>query len=297
MDTKIFRTFLVVARCLNFREAAEELNYAQSSVSDHIRTLEQELGIKVFERIGRKIYLNEYGKKLIPFAERFVQDESELLAELRGDGRISGKIRIGAGETLSAYWLPPILKEYHLLYPEVEISLEMDDCLKFPKRLADNHVDVAFSMHDESENNLILQYPLFEGDTVLIASPESPLIASRIIKAEDFSSIPLIQTEEGCCYRKELDTFLEQHHVAVNVILELTSIEAIKHCVKSGLGVSLLPRMAVEKELSSGELIPLFLADCEIPFQVNMIFHSQKWISPPLAAFCDHVLKNHGPIQ
>lgn len=279
-------------RHLNFREAAEELNYAQSSVSDHIQTIEQELGIKVFERIGRRIYLNEYGKRLIPFAERFVQDESELFAELREDGKISGKIRIGAGETLSAYWLPSILKEYHLLYPDVEISLEMDDCLRFPKRLADNQIDVAFSMHDESQNSSILQYHLSEGDTVFITSPENPLDDSRIIKAEDFSSVPFIQTEVGCCYRIELDAFFDRNNVPVNTILELTSIEAIKQCVKSGLGVSLLPRMAVEKELSSGELLPLSLADCEIPFQVNMIFHSQKWISPPLAAFRDHLLEN-----
>ena len=290
MDTKVFRTFLAVARHLNFREAAEELNYAQSSVSDHIQTIERELDIKVFERIGRKIYLNDYGKKLIPFAERFVQDESELFAALCKGGKIFGKIRIGAGETLSAYWLPPILKEYHLLYPEVEISLEMDDCLRFPKRLADDQIDVAFSMHDESENSSILQYHLSEGDTVLIVSPENPLIGSRTIKAEDFSSIPLIQTEAGCCYRTELDAFFDRHHVPVNTILELTSIEAIKQCVKSGLGVSLLPRMAVEKELSSGELIPVSLADYSIPFEVNMIFHSQKWIAPPLAAFRDHLL-------
>lgn len=291
-DTKVFRTFLTVARLLNFREAAEELNYAQSSVSDHIQTIEQELGIKVFERIGRRIYLNDYGKRLIPFAERFVRDESELFAELREDGKISGKIRIGAGETLSAYWLPPILKEYHLLYPDVEISLEMDDCLRFPKRLADNQIDVAFSMHDESGNSSILQYHLSEGDTVFITSPENSLADSRMIKAEDFSSIPMIQTEAGCCYRTELDAFFDRNNVPVNTILELTSIEAIKQCVKSGLGVSLLPRMAVEKELSSGELLPLSLADCEIPFHVNMIFHSQKWISPPLAAFRDHLLEN-----
>ena len=293
MDTKVLRTFLAVAHLLNFRKAAQELNYSQSTISDHIQIIEQNLGVQVFERLGRKIYLNEYGKKLVPYAKRIVQDELELFNEMHSDQRIAGRLRIGAAETLAAYWLPAIIKEYHLLYPQVEVVITMADCMEFTKMLEYDQIDIAFSMHDETGNDLITQYPMFEDITVLIAAPDHPLASSKVVTVENLEEVSLIQTEAGCCYRIELDAFFKRCHIPVKTIMELTSLEAIKECVKSGLGISLLPRIAVEKEILAGELVAISLTGCKIPYRVNMIFHKQKWISPPLSAFCKHMLENH----
>lgn len=284
MDIKLFQTFITVAKLLNFRETAEELNFSQSSISDHIRNLEQELGVKLFERLGRKVFLNEYGEKLIPLAERIIQDEREIHWLFNKEEKISGLLRIGAAETLSVFWLPPLLKEYRITYPDVKVILKMADCLEFPKMLDHNMIDVAFSLHDECENEYISQVDIFEDSTVFIVAPDHPLAALETLTIHELENHSFILPEAECCYRIELEEFLKRWNIKVNTIMELSSLEAIKQCVKSGLGISLLPRITVEQEINSGELVILHIETCKISICAKMIYHKQKWISPPLSA-------------
>ncbi|HEY5535237.1 MAG TPA: LysR family transcriptional regulator [Ignavibacteria bacterium] len=290
MDIKLFQTFITVAKLLNFREAAEELNFSQSSISDHIRNLEQELGVKLFERLGRKVFLNEHGEKLIPLAEKMIQDEREIYGLFNKNEKISGLLRIGAAETLSVFWLPPLLKEYRITYPDVKVILKMADCLEFPKMLDHNMIDVAFSLHDESDNDYISQVDIFKDSTVFIAAPDHPLAALETLTIHELENHSFILPEAECCYRIELEEFLKRWNIKVDTIMELSSLEAIKQCVKSGLGISLLPRIAVEQEVNSGELVILLIETCKISIGARMIYHKQKWISPPLTALKNMIL-------
>jgi DNA-binding transcriptional LysR family regulator len=292
MDIKLFQTFITVAKLLNFREAAEELNFSQSSISDHIRNLEQELGVKLFERLGRKVFLNEHGEKLIPLAEKMIQDEREMYGLFNKNEKISGLLRIGAAETLSVFWLPPLLKEYRITYPDVKVMLKMADCLEFPKMLDHNMIDVAFSLHDESENEYISQVDIFEDSTVFIVAPDHPLAALETLTIHELENHSFILPEAECCYRIELEEFLKRWNIKIDTIMELSSLEAIKQCVKSGLGISLLPRIAVEQEINSGELVILPIEPCKISICAKMIYHKQKWISPPLTALKNMILLN-----
>ena len=275
---------------LNFREAAEELNFSQSSISDHIRNLEQELGVKLFERLGRKVFLNEHGEKLIPLAEKMIEDEREIYGLFNKNEKISGLLRIGAAETLSVFWLPPLLKEYRITYPDVKVMLKMADCLEFPKMLDHNMIDVAFSLHDESEKEYISQYDIFQDSTVFIVAPYHPLAALETLTIHELENHSFILPEAQCCYRIELEEFLKRWNIKVDNIMELSSLEAIKQCVKSGLGISLLPRIAVEQEINSGELVILHIETCKISICAKMIYHKQKWISPQLTALKNMIL-------
>jgi DNA-binding transcriptional LysR family regulator len=292
MDIKLFQTFITVAKLLNFREAAEELNFSQSSISDHIRNLEQELGVKLFERLGRKVFLNEHGEKLIPLAEKMIQAEREMYGLFNKPEKISGLLRIGAAETLSVFWLPPLLKEYRIRYPDVKVVLKMADCLEFPKMLDHNMIDVAFSLHDESENEYISQVDIFEDSTVFIVAPDHPLAALDTLTIHELENHSFILPEAECCYRIELEDYLKRWNIKVDTIMELSSLEAIKQCVKSGLGISLLPRIAVEQEINSGELVILLIEPCRISICAKMIYHKQKWTSPPLTALKNMILLN-----
>ena len=293
MDIKKLQTFITVAKLLNFREAAEELNYSQSSISDHISNLEQELGVKLFERLGRKVFLNEHGKKLISLAEKMVQDEKELYELFNKDEEISGVLRIGAAETLSVFWLPPLLKEYRIMYPDVKVMLKMADCLEFPKMLENEMIDIAFSLHDESDQEYISQVDIFEDSTVFIVAPDHPLATLETITIHDLENHSFILSEAECCYRIELEEFLKRWNVKVDTTMELSSLETIKQCVKSGLGISLLPRIAVEHEINNGELMVLSIETCKISIDAKMIYHKQKWISPSMAALKNMIsLKN-----
>ena len=115
MQSKYLETFLAVARTLNFGQAARELNYSQSTVSEHVRLVEVELGVRLFERLGRKIFLTSSGERLVRLGSRLLQAEEEVRQAFCGKETLEGMIRLGASESLCAFWLPPLLKEYRYI--------------------------------------------------------------------------------------------------------------------------------------------------------------------------------------
>lgn len=290
MEIKQLQTFLTVARLLNFTAAAETLNYSQSTISDHIRNLEEDIGVKLFERLGRKVFLSEDGKKLIALAEKLVKNAEEINDLFSNDGKVRGTLRIGAAETLCVFWLPPLLKQYRVTYPEVQVTLKMADCLEFREMLEQNLIDVAFSFHNESQQKHLSQTDLFEDFAILVAAPSYPLSKVESNSIHHLENQAFIFPEAGCSYRIMLERFLQCYGVKLGSIMELGSLEAIKQCVKSGLGISLLPAIAVNQEITSGELIPLSIEICPIPIQAKMVYHKEKWISPQLAVLKEMVL-------
>lgn len=161
MYIKQLESFIVVARFLNFGEAARTLNYSQSTISEQIHGLEEYVGTQLFERIGRKVFLTEHGKKLLPFAERMVRDVKELKSLFSNDEILSGSIMVGAAETLCAFWLPTLLKVYRILHPNVQINIKVGNCVDFPQWLQQNIIDVAFGLNDESGQRQLRQSTLF----------------------------------------------------------------------------------------------------------------------------------------
>ena len=284
MYIKQLESFIVVARLLNFGQAARTLNYSQSTISEQIHGLEEYLSTQLFERIGRKVFLTEQGKTLLPFAERMVRDAKELKNLFSNDEILSGSIMVGAAETLCAFWLPPLLKEFRILYPNVQINIKVGNCVDFPQWLQQNIIDVAFGLNDESGQRQLRQNTLFRGETVFIASPAHKLSALPIVVPKDLTGETLLLAEGYCGYPIDLKCLLEKEQVKTNTILEFGSLESIKQCVKNDLGVSLLPEIVVAEELKRGELVSLNWNGPDIPIQAQMLFHRDKWLSPTLAA-------------
>jgi DNA-binding transcriptional LysR family regulator len=284
MQIKNLAAFLAVARTLNFSTASRQLNYAQSTVSEQIRSLETELSTQLFERIGRRVFLTEAGKSLLPLAEKMVWSEENIRRLFQEQGSIAGSLLIGASETLCAFWLPPLLKEYCQRYPAVELCIKVGYCTDFPEWLAQNHIDTAFSLHDESCSPHIRQRILLHGRTVFIAAPDHPLAGRTALPLTALDGQPLLLPEGETGYPMELKELLRQHGIATTTILEFGSLDAIKQCAKNGLGISLLPEIAVKDELARGELVTFSVAEVSIPLQAQMLFHKDKWLSPQLAA-------------
>lgn len=295
MDIRQLQTFLTVAKLLNFRAASEELNYSQSTVSDHIKNLEAELNVKLFERLGRKVFLNEQGKKLIGPAQKLIKDAEEI-HRLFDEDEITGTLNIGAAETLCTTWLPPLLKEYKELYPNVQISLKMADCFEFPGMLDKNIIDVAFCMSDESSNPQICQIDLFNIDIVFATYPSNPLRQKKSISLYDLEDEPLMLIELQGGYSYELLKVFEGKKINAKSITEFNSIESIKQCVKNNLGTTFLPAIAVNNEVSSGDLAMLPVDTESITIPSKMIYHKGKYMSAPLAALKKLVLERKDDI-
>lgn len=284
MYLRNLESFLTVARLLSFGEAARTLNYSQSTISEQIHSLEEYLGARLFERMGRKIFLTEQGKQLLPVAERLVRETKDLKNLFSDKQLVAGAITIGAAESLCVFWLPPLLKEFRASYPKVQINLKVGNCVDFPYWLQQNMIDVAFGLNDESEQQQLRQIELFRGETVFIVAPDHDLAGISLLNIGHLTGQTVLLPEGFCGYPMDLKDLIEGNRIKANTIMEFGSLESIKQCVKNGLGISLLPRISVQDELNRGELISLEWEGPDIPIQAQMLFHRDKWLSPPLAA-------------
>ena len=295
MDIKPLQTFLVAARLLGFGEAARALNYSQSTVSEHIRLLEEELGVRLFERIGRQVFLTEQGRLLVPLAEKLKQDLSMITGAFRQDESFSGTLTIGSVESLCVFWLPQLLKEYKLRYPRVRVVIRIIECAQMAAWIRQNKVDVAFGMSDESRQPNILQQLLFKGEAYFVAAPDHELADRTGITLDELANQTIIAPElsvaagSGGSYRQKMDDLLVAAGVQPLSLMEFDSMEAIRQCVKHGLGIGLMPDLAVRDDLYNGTLVRIKCQMASIPYEAFMLLHREKWLAPPLSALANMV--------
>ncbi len=286
MEFQHLKTFVTIARVGSFTKAAEELDYAQSSISAQMKALEEELETKLFERLGGEISLTEDGKRLLINAEQLLRLAEATKESITGTSIPKGALTIGAPESLCVFRLPALLQKYRQRFPKVKLILKLGSCKDIYGWVRKNLIDVAFLLDTPVSDEDLISRSLTKETMVLIAWKGHPLARKNHCEAQDIQEESLILMEEnGCCYRVIFEAQLAAAGVKLESILEFGSIEAIKKCVASGLGISILPRIAVEQELTSGLLADLHWNCLHDNIHTQMIYHKDKWISPALAAF------------
>lgn len=287
MDLKQLNSFLMICKLQSFTQAAEALGYAQSTITTQIKMLEGELEVKLFERIGKTVTLTHEGKKLVPYAKQMLKLNSEIKSVLSNNSLPSGVLTIGAAESLCILRLPEILKKYRELYPKVEVSLKFGNCTEFRHFLRDNVIDIAYSLGTRIEaDDFITEISLNE-PMLLLAAPGHLLIHRERIYPKDIENEPLILTELGCSYRAVFENILRSYNIKPNVVLETGSVQAIKQFTMSGLGITLLPKVAVEEELTQGKLVALHWHGPDFGIISQVLYHKDKWLSPAMKAFLE----------
>jgi DNA-binding transcriptional LysR family regulator len=284
MDIKQFITFATLCKVKNFTKTAEILGYAQSSITAQIQQLENELGVRLFERIGKNITLTQEGSALIPYVTKVITLSTEMKNVISSADNGHGCITIGAAESLCCYRLPSIIKAYKIKHPNVDIYLKLADGINFLPLLSDNTIDIAFTIGDRIVNDSVTTVMEIPEPINILAYPEHPLSTFANISARDFNDQSFIFTSPGCCYRAAFERDLKNHHSIPKVVLEASSIQAIKQTAMNGLGLCVLPEIAVQEELKNKKLTVL---NYEHNYNIvsQLIHHKDKWISPLLADF------------
>lgn len=286
MEFKLLKTFVEVERTGSFSKAAETLSYAQSSVSDQIRKLEGELGTTLFERIGNSIRLTKDGQMLLVYAKKILNLCDEAVSNL-SSSEIRGEIRVALPETFCVYILPELMRDYHRLYPQVQIKIKMGNCHDFGIWLKKNIVDVAFVFDDMSGDDEIVSEFLFDEKLVLVANENHRLSRIGRCKSEDFTGENLIMTDGVSRYRALFEEYLKLKGISPGSVFEFESIEAMKQFARNGFGVAFLPSSTVQSDIESGTLVEIELDGREVSIPALLIYHRDKWISPALRAFMD----------
>ncbi|WP_244834175.1 LysR family transcriptional regulator [Clostridium sp. BJN0001] len=285
MDFRELTAFVTIGKLQSFTDTANELGYAQSTVTTQIKSLETELGVKLFDRIGKNVTLTHEGRKILPYAKQILKLSNDIKTELSDDKVPSGTITIGVAESLCVIRLPEILKEYRKMYPQVEVSLKFGSCADFRHYLRNNVIDVAFSLGVKIDSEDFISDVEIEEPMLLLTYKDHPLAHKLEVTPHDIVDEPLVLTEMGCSYRAAFENLLTQCNIKPNVVLETGSVQAIKQLTISGLGITLLPEVAVDDEIKSGRLIPLNWTGPKLHVISQVLYHKDKWISPALSEF------------
>ncbi|MFJ3586216.1 LysR family transcriptional regulator [Streptomyces sp. NPDC090127] len=260
MELRLLVTFEKVATVLSFTRAAADLQYAQSSVTAQVRALESALDVELFERLGSRIRLTDAGERLVPYARRIIELTEEARAAVVETGEPAGPLAIGTMESLTSYRLPPLLELFHHRYPKVRLSLRTTLGDETRKALRQGTYDIGFLMEPETEHPGLDAEVLAEEPLALVASPRHPLAGRTGLTPRDLAAAQLVGTEPGCPYR---DLFERELREWAPPFMEFGTIEATKRGVAGGLGIALVPRITVARELASGALVEL---DWKAPF-------------------------------
>ncbi|WP_027094489.1 LysR family transcriptional regulator [Cohnella thermotolerans] len=280
MDLIYLRSFMEVARCQSFTKAAENLGYVQSSVTTHIQKLENEYGVILFERYGRTMRLTSAGEQLRHYFDqilRLYDDSKHLISR-----QVSGHLDIGTIESLVAYFLPPVFNRFREAFPQINLQalpLAEPHILQLIKT---GELDIGIIMDRLVTEEDVESIPLRQEPLVLVAEPGHPLCGASSVHLKDLHNLSYIATEQTCTYRAAFETLLNGHNVAYRIHHEFGSLEAIKRLVGYGLGVGLLPRIAVDRELAENQLVALPFAHPDIVFYTQIVLHKKKWKSPAI---------------
>lgn len=287
MEFRQLKTFLTVARQLSFYKAAQKLHYAQSSVSAQIMALEDELGVKLFDRLGRRILLTEAGERLIPYAEKITALAHEGRSALVRPKSLSGTLTVRVPETLAVCHLPAILSTFRSRYPNV--SLRFITCThdKLAKDLRKGVTDLAFLITDSISGGDLEIEQLSVEPLVLVARPDHPLSAKPHITTEQLSGETLLLSRTDCSYRRIVERLFQQEEIRINKMVELNSVAAIKACVRRGLGITIIPEISVRQELEEEKMARIDWVEGPLEAALLMIWLTERWQSPSLSAFVD----------
>ena len=287
IDLRQLATFRAAARALSFSRAATALHYAQSTVSAQIHSLEERLGVALFDRLGRQVVLTDAGRRLLPWAERLLALSAEAHGDVTGDAAASGTLTISTRESLCAYRLPPVLREFRRRCPEVQLAFGPSEWRDLHPVLSEGRADVALELRTPFDAPGLVVEPLVEEPLRLVAPPGHPLCRARRVRLGDLRDEPLLLTESGCSYRTLFEQALAAAGVRPATALEFHSVEAIKQCVMAGVGLAILPAMAVAREIESGRLSPLRCRELKLTITTWLVWHGDRWLSPAAQTFVD----------
>jgi DNA-binding transcriptional LysR family regulator len=287
MELRQLATFRVVAQTLSFTRAAVLLNYAQSSVTAQVQSLEDELDVPLFDRLGRRVVLTDAGQRLLHYAEKLLDLADEARLAVSGGDTPAGVLTIGAPESFCTYRLPVILRQFRERFPHVRLIFRPMPYSALMRNASEGMVDVSFLLSEPLQSSSLQVETLAPEPVRVVAAPSHPLVPLACVTPADVAHETLLLTENGCHYRSLFERALAAEGIYPGETLEFSSVEAIKQCVIASMGIAVLPAMAVEGEIARGQLAALRWFDPHFEVAILMVWHKDKWLSPALSAFME----------
>jgi DNA-binding transcriptional LysR family regulator len=295
LDGRQIQAFQVLSKTGSFTETAKTLHLSQSAISHSMKALEQNVGCRLIDRIGKRALLNQAGEQFLIRVESILQEMSEARAELRQLGQWGhGRLRVSATPTACQYLLPSVLREFKESFPKCAILIEPGDTPQAIDLLRQNHVDLTLALEPDVEERITFR-PLFSDELKFIVSPLHPWAKTGHVPREEISRQNYILYNKSSFTFRIIARYLSQESISLRSFLELGSMEAIKELVKLGLGVSILAPWIAQAEIEEGSLVAIPLGRRKLKRRWGLAYWQSRRLSLPeetFAGLCKSVSDN-----
>ena len=283
------RVFEAVARHNSYTRAAEELHLSQPAVSMQVRQLEDEIGLSLFERLGKQVVLTEAGREVFHYSRAIGQslrEMEEVLESLKGVSR--GSLRIAVASTVN-YFAPRLMAIFQQRHPGIGLRLDVTNRESLVQMLDSNSVDLVL-MGVPPRNVEVEAEAFMDNPLVVIAPPDHPLAGERAIPLARLAEETFVMREEGSGTRQAMERFFSERGQTIRHGMQMTRNEAVKQAVRSGLGLSVVSLHTIELELETRRLVTLDVEGFPDRRQWYLVYRRGKRLSPAAGAFREFVL-------
>ena len=280
--------FQTVAKHGGFNRASKYLRLSQPAISISIKKLEEELGVELFERLGRSIRLTDAGRVV----EEYVNHLTGVLSKMRQaiddmKGLEVGQLRCGAATTVGIYLLPKILVQFKKRFPKVETQLVIERSGEIEERVLSNDLDLGFVGESFGASSRLKIHTCLTDELVVITPRDHYLAGFRKVPPKKLGGLPLILGPKDSYTRKIIEKNLETAAIPYRCVMEVENTEVIKAAVSEGLGISIISLARIQQEVKTGILIPIRISGLSIKRQFKVIMLRDKHLSNPMKAFLE----------
>ena len=288
MELRKLEVFCKVVELKSFTRAASAVMLSQPTVSEHIRSLEDELGQKLNDRLGRQVEPTPVGRLLYGYAVKILRIQGEALQAIEQyGGKLIGRIMIGAGTIPGTYILPGVIGRFRERYPSVKATLKITSSHQIAQDVLDGQLEIGVVGACWSERGL--EYKEIYSDSLsVVVSANHPLAGKKEIRLAELVEEPFILRESGSGTRKVVEQILEDHGVktaSLSEVAEIGSTAAVLQAVREGLGISIVSTVAVEKDLNSGTIVSLPVKGIKMERPFYLIRRKNRELSPAASIF------------
>lgn len=280
MELKYLNTLKAILETGSFQNAARKLDYTQSTITFQMQQLEQELSVKLFEKIGRRMVLTQAGEIILTHVDTILHEVDQIVNYGKATSEMRGVLKIAFPESLLTYKLQPVLKAFRSQVNGVNLSLQVLNCYEITDALADGSIDMGIHYDVSPHSQSLVSESLASFSLALIASHDLAEEQRNFMLANQNKEIAMIDSVS--IYTELFNSYLKKKNIRLSGHIVIESVEAVKRSVASNLGIAFLPSFAIEQELEQQTL-------CELKTELNdqtitamVSYHKNKWLSPAM---------------
>lgn len=294
MTLRHLKIFIMVSDLGSMTAAAKALFIAQPTISQAITELEDYYGVKLFDRLSKRLFITEKGKQLLSYARHITALVNEMDQIMKNPDK-SGMIKVGASLTIGTYLLPKLVNEFTKQYPLLQVKAITANTHEIEELIMQNNIDFAV-VEGIVHTPDILTKAFMDDELLLVCGRSHPLYKIKSISIADLSNLQLIVREKGSGTRELFENMMALHEINWQPAWECNGSDVLKSAAINGLGVAVISQRLVENEMKTGELYSINIDSIKLKRKFSVIHHKNKYITNTMKAFIDLCYKESSNI-